>query len=275
MEEQFLSFAVDGINKDDLQSKLNIDQQEFVVLTNKLLKNKKIQMKQQDGHVLLTTLKQTKNKLGNDEDAVYKVIKLTGNSGLWSKHIRPKTQLHPSKIEKILKKLIDLKLIQTFKHVEYPSRTYYISSSYKPVESATGGPWFTDMELDTAFVEGLADHIFKYIQIKTKSHLPYTVSSYSITLPSLEQIHQHVSTSGITSVDLSDNDVRKLVRLLEYDGKIEAVFLDGMERFLIHKRYDGPNFNAPCSNCPVAEQCRPDGKISPKTCEYFEKWLSF
>ena len=275
MEEEFLSFAVDGIGKDDLQAKLNIEQQEFVLLTNKLLKDKKIQIKQQDGHVILTTIKQTKNKLGIDEDAVYVAIKTTGKNGLWSKHIRPKTQLHPSKIEKILKKLTEMKLIHTFKHVEYPSRTYYISSNYKPIEDATGGPWFTDMELDTAFVEGLTTHIYKYIQIKSKSHLPYTVSSYSILLPSLQQIYEHVSNSGITSVDLSTNDIRKLIRLLEYDGKIEAVFSDGAERFLINQRYAGPNFNVPCASCPVAEQCTPNGKISPQNCEYLDKWLSF
>eukprot|EP00835_Amoeboradix_gromovi_P006492 NODE_773_length_4376_cov_0.359598.p2 type:complete len:276 gc:universal NODE_773_length_4376_cov_0.359598:2047-1220(-) len=275
MEEEFLAYAVDGITREDLQSKLNLEPQDFVVITNQLLKQKKILMKQQDGHVVLTTIKQSKSKLGIDEDAVYGVIKSTGKNGLWSKHVKPKTQLHPSKIEKIVKKLIEMKLIQTFKHVEYPTRTYYISSNYKPLESATGGPWFTDMELDTAFVEGLTSHIFKYIQIKTKSHLPYTASSYAVILPTLEQVYEHVSTSGITSVDLSSNDIRKLVRLLEYDGKIETVFSDGAERFLVHKRYSGPKFNVPCSNCPVCEQCRPKGKISPQNCQYFEKWLSF
>eukprot|EP00834_Sanchytrium_tribonematis_P001046 NODE_22_length_42145_cov_1.310612.p20 type:complete len:278 gc:universal NODE_22_length_42145_cov_1.310612:32195-31362(-) len=273
--DSFLSFAVDGISKEDMQKKLDIDQQEFVTITNQLLKQKKIQMKQIDGVLILTTAKQSKNKLNIDEESVYKVIKSTAKNGLWSKHIKSKTQLHPSKIDKALKKLVDMKLIQTFKHVEYPSRIYYICSSVKPTESATGGPWFTDMELDTAFVEGLTDHILKYIQIKSKSHLTYTVSSFAIMLPNLEQIHQHILKSGITSVDLSQQDIRKLIRLLEYDGKVETVLLDGTEKFMIHKRYQGPNFNVPCSNCPVAEQCSPKGKYSPNNCEYFEKWLSF
>ena len=275
MEESFLAKCVEGISKDDLESKLGLEQQEFVSLTNSLLKQKKIQIKQIDGQMIITALNLNKNKLNLDEDAVLKAIKVTAKNGLWHKHIRPKTQLHPSKIEKILKKLIDLKLIQTFKNIEYPSRLYYISAGFKPLESATGGPWFTDMELDTAFVEGLTDHIFKYLQIKTKSHLTYTITSYAIILPSIDMIQNHVAHSGITSVDLSIADVRKLIRLLEYDGKVESVFSDGLERFLVHSRYNGPKFNAPCSNCPVAEQCIPDGKINPLNCEYLDKWLSF
>ncbi|KIY91746.1 hypothetical protein MNEG_16218, partial [Monoraphidium neglectum] len=31
----------------------------------------------------------------------------------------------------------------------------------------------------------------------------------------------------------------------------------------------------PCGRCPVADQCRDGGPISPQTCEYYEKWLDF
>jgi DNA-directed RNA polymerase III subunit RPC6 len=31
----------------------------------------------------------------------------------------------------------------------------------------------------------------------------------------------------------------------------------------------------PCGRCPVIDQCRDGGPISPATCEYYQKWLGF
>jgi DNA-directed RNA polymerase III subunit RPC6 len=31
----------------------------------------------------------------------------------------------------------------------------------------------------------------------------------------------------------------------------------------------------PCGRCPVMDQCRDGGPISPQTCEYFKAWLDF
>lgn len=31
----------------------------------------------------------------------------------------------------------------------------------------------------------------------------------------------------------------------------------------------------PCGVCPVADQCRDGGPISPQTCAYMDKWLEF
>ena len=168
MEEEILSLAVDGIEKEELEVRLKMDQQEFVLLINKLLKRKKVELKKQDGKVIVHALQSNKSKLSTEQDAILEAIKYTGKDGLWSKHIRSRTQLHPSRIEKALKALTELQLITTFKHVEYPTRIYYISASVQPSEAATGGPWFTDNVLDTAFVEGLSEHIFKYIQLREK-----------------------------------------------------------------------------------------------------------
>lgn len=36
-----------------------------------------------------------------------------------------------------------------------------------------------------------------------------------------------------------------------------------------------PLTRTPCGICPVINECTPDGAISPATCIYFDKWLSF
>lgn len=43
------------------------------------------------------------------------------------------------------------------------------------------------------------------------------------------------------------------------------------------RRYPGttPLTSLPCGRCPVMDQCREGGPISPATCEYFKEWLDF
>ena len=33
--------------------------------------------------------------------------------------------------------------------------------------------------------------------------------------------------------------------------------------------------STPCGVCPVFNECREDGLISPQTCMYYDKWLEF
>jgi DNA-directed RNA polymerase III subunit RPC6 len=53
------------------------------------------------------------------------------------------------------------------KNVEHPNKKMYIKATLRPSERATGGPWFTEGELDTAFITELEGIVFEYI--KTKS----------------------------------------------------------------------------------------------------------
>ena len=33
--------------------------------------------------------------------------------------------------------------------------------------------------------------------------------------------------------------------------------------------------SVPCGRCPVSDQCRDGGPISPQTCVYFRDWMEF
>jgi DNA-directed RNA polymerase III subunit RPC6 len=42
-----------------------------------------------------------------------------------------------------------------------------------PSEDITGGAWYTDQELDVAFIEGLTEMTFKFISSKVNMHKQY------------------------------------------------------------------------------------------------------
>ena len=55
-------------------------------------------------------------------------------------------------------------MISDMKSVEHPMRKMYIKSSLQPSERATGGPWFTDGDLDEDFIETIMTILYQYIK---------------------------------------------------------------------------------------------------------------
>lgn len=55
-------------------------------------------------------------------------------------------------------------MISDMKSVEHPTRKMYIKSSLQPSDRATGGPWFTDGELDEEFIEMISRVLYQFIK---------------------------------------------------------------------------------------------------------------
>ncbi|EEB08052.1 DNA-directed RNA polymerase III complex subunit Rpc34 [Schizosaccharomyces japonicus yFS275] len=215
-----------------------------------------------------------------DEQIVYNFIKGSGNEGIWTKTLKMKTNLHMTVVNRCLKSLESKNLVKSIKSVKHPTRKIYMLYDLAPSSEITGGPWFTDQELDIEFINNLKKVVYKYIHSKSypskKNHkgsdLLWSVDYNGY--PSAIQIHDWLRSTNITEVDLSLANVMSLVDVLVYDGKVE-------------KRPDGTTFRAvrqvegtidgytesPCGKCPLNDVCAVDGPVSPMTCEYFDKWL--
>ena len=50
--------------------------------------------------------------------------------------------------------------------LQYPTRKIYMLFNLEPSSTITGGPWYTDSELDTEFINLLASACLKFIQEK-------------------------------------------------------------------------------------------------------------
>ncbi|RDL42518.1 uncharacterized protein BP5553_02497 [Venustampulla echinocandica] len=102
-----------------------------------------------------------------EQEMVYGLIDEAGDDGIWTKTIKAKLKIHDTIMRTCLKHLEGRNLIADMKSVEHPTRKMYILSSLRPSERASGGPWYSEGELDMEFVEIVTKVL--YTQIKRRS----------------------------------------------------------------------------------------------------------
>lgn len=230
--------------------------------------------------------------LEGDEKIVYQCIKAADNKGIWTKDLKMRTNLHQTVITKVLKSLESRKIIKAVKSVKNSTRKVYMLASLEPSQDITGGPWFSENELDTEFIEELCKVCLRFISTKSISPKPGHIYGVDYTgYPSLEQIHRFLRESKVTSAELETEDVRMLLDRLIYDGVVDRVIWAGTRPSRIvdddedDDVYVYRTVNAalpeslmaavPCGHCPLFEACSDFGPITPSTCSYYTEWLSF
>jgi hypothetical protein len=123
--------------------------------------------------------------------------------GVWTRTLRAKTNLHVQVVTRCIKTLETQKLIKNVKSVKvssrplsvvrcitvvnkfqmakHPTRKLYMLASLTPSVELTGGPWYTDQDLDTAFI----DMVLKVAKIYLVNEARYlSISFYSAFCPS-------------------------------------------------------------------------------------------
>ncbi|KAK4193223.1 DNA-directed RNA polymerase [Podospora australis] len=103
---------------------------------------------------------------------VYGIIDEAGSDGIWNRTIKLKLNMHDSVVKNCIKFLEQKGYIATMKNVEHPNKKMYIKANLRPSDRATGGPWFTEGELDIAFIEELQAVVFEYIKTKSCYRVP-------------------------------------------------------------------------------------------------------
>ena len=209
------------------------------------------------------------SQLDPDERIVYMCIKGSDNRGIWTKDLKTRTNLHQTVLNKVLKSLeTSKKLIKSVRNVKNPTRKVYMLIGLNPSAEITGGPWFSETELDVEFINELCRVILRFIVSKSFSSdaeklMPVSHAQY----PNLSQIHEFIISSGITSTELGFEDVRMLLNRLIYDGEIEKIVgiqnrainddsddEDGdlfVFRALKNDNVESSLASIPCGSCPV------------------------
>lgn len=95
---------------------------------------------------------------------VYSMIDDAGGDGMWSQTLQRRLNMHDAVFKSTVKQLQGKGLIAPFKSVEHPNKKMYIKASIQPSDRATGGPWYTDQNLDEAFIEDLQRVVFDYVK---------------------------------------------------------------------------------------------------------------
>ena len=197
-------------------------------------------------------------------------IKGSDNRGIWTKDLKTRTNLHQTVLNKVLKSLETAKkIIKSVRNVKNPTRKVYMLIGLNPSAEITGGPWFSETELDVEFINELCRVILRFIVSKSFSDpieklLPSSYCHY----PTISQIHEFIISSGITATELGFDDVRMLLNRLIFDGEIEKIvsvqnraIIDNFEdeddgdlfvyRAIKNEICESSLASIPCGSCPV------------------------
>ncbi|KAF8803910.1 hypothetical protein BYT27DRAFT_7195256 [Phlegmacium glaucopus] len=167
--------------------------------------------------------------LTGEENLVLSHIKISGNEGIWTKHLKAKTNLHQTVIDRCLKTLTQKRLIKRVPSVQHITRKIYMLEGLEPSIALTGGPWYTDNELDTEFIQNLTEACYKFISDISfpKGRNASVGALYPISnppkYPSAESIRNSLRKARLTETDLTVEHVEMLLNVLILDGKIEKI----------------------------------------------------
>ncbi|KAI0249789.1 RNA polymerase Rpc34 subunit-domain-containing protein [Lactifluus subvellereus] len=175
-----------------------------------------------------------KKGLSGEETMVLGHIQAAAAQGIWTKHLKAKTELHQTVIDRCLKSLVQKQLIKSVKGVKYPTRKIYMMAHLEPSVELTGGPWYTDNELDTEFIKLLCSACLRYIRERTlpkhrhddgylSSSQPLYPVSAGISYPNAKEVLTFLSKSKITETQFTEEHVEMLLNVLVLDGDIERL----------------------------------------------------
>ncbi|ORY78159.1 RNA polymerase III subunit Rpc34, partial [Protomyces lactucae-debilis] len=260
---------------------------------NEMLKQRMLEISAgHDGSLLYTAIGQLESKkrkdMNGDEEMVYQYIKASGNEGIWLRNLKLRTNLHTTVISKTLKNLEAKSLVKCVKSVQHPTRKIYMLYDLVPSIEISGGPWYTDGELDTEFVSHLLTTIETYLLKQTfpdSSHPSnLSISGHArifdplvVLYPSVSEIKDYLHRSGVVKdIELEVDHVRTLLDVLRFDGKITRT-PEGTWKSTRTVQGDPYKAHAsteiPCGRCPVSRLCTSGTPISPETCVYWAKYL--
>lgn len=215
----------------DLEPEVNVLKSMLLGFIQELVDANLLKLATQDGSLRFQAVPRAEaekvGRMTDEEKMIYSHIEAAGRDGIWQKIIKLKTNLHQHIFTKLLKLLEQKRFVKSIKDVKHPTRKIYMLYNLQPLVELTGGPWFTDSELDTEFVEGLLKIVWRFVVAKSRpqggnpAQCSYA-ASYS-DYPTLEDILKFIQRSKVTPVELSLNDVKSICDVLIYQDKIERV----------------------------------------------------
>ncbi|KAL7275086.1 34-kDa subunit of RNA polymerase III (C) [Rhizina undulata] len=255
---------------------------------NELLSSRSFTALKQGNHTVFRVLaKDFADKVKNmsgDEEILYGYIAEAAREGIWTRTLKLKSKMHNTTMTKALKALEGKKCVKSIKSVKYPTRKIYMLYELTPSIDQTGGPWFTDSELDKDFINALLTAMTRYVTSRSFPRITggsngaaAAVASFPPNYtgyPTLNHIYLWVKNSNLATVELAEADIKSLLDVLVYDGQIERVVGGTAYRAVRIPESINGFTDSPCGRCPVFSLCKEGGPVSASNCKYFEDWLN-
>lgn len=165
-----------------------------------------------------------------------------------------------AQVQKAIQSLIRKKLIKHIANAKFPMRKMVILAELQPSDDVTGGPFYTEGQLDEDFVYHMAEYAYRFITERSWDHgeAPKRGTKRSrpdgsvegaedmhaeklrktnamkndeawpmppgyTGYPTVEDVRKALNESKLTSAHMTDGDASRLLDLLYWDGRIVKV----------------------------------------------------
>ncbi|KAI1730664.1 RNA polymerase rpc34 subunit domain-containing protein [Ditylenchus destructor] len=280
VEKQILDLLKDrrdGVSSDDLsKSTQEVDGLLRGHVVNKMLAANTIEMLQSKGSgTFLLRLKRGAQIDGSQEEQlVHSLIEEADKMGIWIRDIRDRSGLTDTQLRKVLKTLETRRLVKSVKAVGTTKKCYMLFN-LEGDESLTGGTFYSDQQLDSQFVQTLAQVCIKYLQAKRRQveeSKTDPVAQRESSFVKSEDVAKYIMEKGICKINLGVGDVESILDVAVLDGDLEKR-IDHTYRALKIRKKSTALATVPCLQCPVRFECRTGNVISPENCEYFKTYF--
>lgn len=211
------------------------------------------------------------------DNIVLNVVKSKKNLGIWVAEVKKEANLAPTVVDKSLSSLVKKKLIKQVVNIQNKGRKHYMAVEFEPSEELTGGAWYSGGNLDKEFITVLRDTCLKVIEM--------------MKVATAEGIHDFLKKRKV--VECTSQQVAEILNSMVLDNAVIEVKSTGLGEYhsipvgsVCYRTAScvalgtgpktiGSMASIPCGACPRISLCSPNGIISPQTCVYYTKWLSF
>ncbi|XP_052170670.1 uncharacterized protein LOC127786930 [Diospyros lotus] len=232
----------------------------------------------QDTSSLKRKRPQPNAQLQSPESVLLNLIKSKGDMGIWKGDMKRETNLPEPVVNKALKALQGRKLIKEVVNIQSKGRKHYMAAEFEPSKELTGGEWYVGGNLDKEFIAILKESCLKIIR--------------KIKVATAEGVSDFFKKNKITTAECTTQQIEEILKSMVLDNEILEIKSTGLGEFrsipigsVCYRSATGMGHgqglkvgamaSIPCGVCPRISQCTPDGIISPRTCEYYNKWLDF
>ncbi|CAN4112525.1 unnamed protein product [Withania somnifera] len=193
---------------------------------------------------------------------VLNVVKSKKNLGIWVAEVKKEANLAPTIVDKSLSSLVKKKLIKQVVNIQNKGRKHYMA---------------VEGNLDKEFITVLRDTCLKVVEM--------------LKVATAEGIHDFLKKRKV--VECTSQQVAEILNSMVLDNAVIEVKSTGLGEYhsipvgsVCYRTASGVALGTgpktvgsmasiPCGACPRISQCSPNGIISPQTCVYYTKWLSY
>lgn len=223
--------TADGFSTDHAQECLKLPLDKIGVLINEMTSKGLLEVFRSGSSLLFKGVsKEEREKTTGmtlEENLVYRQIQESGNEGVWIKVINMKTNLHNLVVTRCLKSLESKNIIKAVRSVKNPTRKVYMLWDNTPSEEVTGGPWYSEQQLDEPFVKVMYEQCFKAIlrlsvpsDLSSSKKMGACFSTSYDRYPTAKQVTDNIALMQISNEPLTQQDITTILNLLVFDGKV-------------------------------------------------------